>query len=226
MARSTLRYVLPFALAGVALSGCGGGGSSPTGPTDTTAAAVPVPAAASPPTQQVVRQYTMSGFANGSRDWGCVRIQADSPPSSTPCGDHIGLHGDEGTRGTVAAEPAAGTRFVRWSSSSSDCPGESTNPCSFAFDRNKAMIAFFERTTSSSSSVPESAPKPTATASRPIPAPSPVAAPPPATCTYSPYASIAVPCPNEIQLDPTCVGAMIARGVPYGASAMYRHCAV
>jgi hypothetical protein len=163
-----------------ALAGCGGGSSSPTGPTSTeAAAAAPVPAASpASPTRQVVRQYTMSGFSGSSQN--CVRIQADSPPSTTPCGDHIGLQGDEGTRGTVTAEPAAGSRFVRWASSSSDCPGESTNPCSFAFDRDKAMIANFERT--GSASAPAPTPKRPASASAPTPKPpAAVSAPVPAS---------------------------------------------
>ncbi len=129
------------------LTGCGGASSGPTG----TEAAAPVPAPA-PPTRQVIRQYTMVASVGGSRQGtgGCLTIEADAPPSSdTGCG---GLNnpparatGDEGTRGTVTATPDPGYRFIRWSSLSSDCPGESTNPCSFAFDRDKHMIAGFGR---------------------------------------------------------------------------------
>jgi hypothetical protein len=50
------------------------------------------------------------------------------------------------TRALLTAVPAAGYRFLRWSPSfSSDCAGETTNPCSFAFDRDKVMIATFGR---------------------------------------------------------------------------------
>ena len=81
-------------------------------------------------------------------DGGCVTVQADSPPGDdTGCSgsSSANIAGDEGTRGTVTAVPAAGYRFVGWNSSSSDCPGETTNPCSFAFDRSKTMYATFRR---------------------------------------------------------------------------------
>jgi Divergent InlB B-repeat domain len=58
------------------------------------------------------------------------------------CGSSVSLVGDEGTRGTVTAVPASGYRFLQWAASSPDCPGVSTNPCSFAF-ANKMIVARF-----------------------------------------------------------------------------------
>jgi hypothetical protein len=147
-----MRRLVIVVLLGCLFAGCGGGSSSPTGPTtETTTAAAPVPAAVSapapaPPVRQVIRQYTMAANVSGSYPpgiGGCLIIKTDSPPGETPCGSPARTTGDEGTRGTVTAVPDAG---YRWSSSfSSDCPGESTNPCSFAFDRNKVMTAYFGR---------------------------------------------------------------------------------
>jgi hypothetical protein len=144
MARSNLTYALPLA-ALLSLSGCGGGSSQTTGPTaaEVVPAPPPPPKPAPPP-----RQFQMAAFVTGTGRpgiGGCVSIQTDSPPDDTACDSRTFTAGDEGTRGTVTATPDPGYRFIRWSSLSSDCPGESTNPCSFAFDRDKHMIAGFGR---------------------------------------------------------------------------------
>jgi Divergent InlB B-repeat domain len=132
MARSSVRYALPLAklslLVGLALSGCGGDASSTTGPTmavpapeaATVRAAAPAPAPPPPPRPQV----RVSTIANGP---GSISIT------------------DQGARGYATASPAWGYRFLGWAASSSDCPGEMTNPCSFAFDRNKTIVANFGR---------------------------------------------------------------------------------
>jgi Divergent InlB B-repeat domain len=148
MARSSLRYALALA-ASLILAGCGGGSSNSTGPTDVpqepvkTATPAPAPKPEPPP-----RQFQMGAFVGGTGmpgTGGCVSIQADSPPNDTACDSRSFTAGDEGTRGTVTAAPNPGYRFIRWASYSSDCGGESVNPCSFAFDRNKQMIAVFGR---------------------------------------------------------------------------------
>ena len=83
-------------------------------------AAAPAPAPPPPPRPQV----TVSTRANGP---GSVSIT------------------DQGERGYATASPAPGYRFLGWAASSADCPGEMTNPCSFAFDRNKTIVANFGR---------------------------------------------------------------------------------
>jgi hypothetical protein len=84
-------------------------------------------------------------------DWGWasrVRLTYRHPSTGvltadSACGKFVELSGAEGTRGTVKAVPESGSHFVRWSVYSSDCPGETVNPCSFAFDRAKHMTAEF-----------------------------------------------------------------------------------
>ena len=151
MARSTLRYALTTALLTTfTLSGCGGGSSNATGPTDTTVAAAPAP---TPKPRPAPRQFQMTVIARGLRspsgsDGGCVILRADSPQGSdTGCSGEstADITGDEGTRGTVTAVPASGYQFLGWTDSSSDCGGETKNPCSFAFDRDKVMTARFGR---------------------------------------------------------------------------------
>jgi hypothetical protein len=169
LARFTLRYVLPLAklslLAGLALSGCGGDASSTTGPMPvtpeaSTVAAVPAPApppASSPtpvsapapaprPRQVVVSaRVQMANTVLGSGS-GCVSMQSDSPSRATGCASgSVSVAADQGTRGTVTAVPASGSQFYGWASSSSDCPGEMTNPCSFEFDHGKTLVAVFGR---------------------------------------------------------------------------------
>ena len=85
---------------------------------------------------------------------GCVSIDNGS------CGKTVRKMGNEGTRGSVLATPLSGNKFVRWAQGSSDCTGETTNPCSFAYDRNKAMVALFESSSPSPSSPPVAAPAP------------------------------------------------------------------
>jgi hypothetical protein len=165
LARSTLRYVLPLAklslLAGLALTGCGGDASSTMGPapippeTSTVAAApvgsaptrapvpapAPAPAPPPPPRRVPVTARVEGGLVGGV---GCVSMQADSPSRATRCAyPSVTIAADEGTRGSVTAVPGSGYQFIGWASSSSDCPGETTNPCSFAFDRSKTMVARF-----------------------------------------------------------------------------------
>jgi hypothetical protein len=148
MARSSLPYALALA-ASLTLASCGGGSSKTTGPTDVPQEPVKVAAPAPPPSPEPPpRQFWMTASAGGQvyARSGCVRVQADEPPKETGCWGQTSILGNEGTRGTVTADPAPGYRFLRWSASSSDCPGESTNPCSFAFDRNyKWMTAVFGR---------------------------------------------------------------------------------
>jgi Divergent InlB B-repeat domain len=146
---ASLRAVIPLALTGIALSGCGGDSSSMTGPTPQAAAtqeAAPVPtptapapaptASASPssPRPAPVERVRASAQAQGP---GCVSIQGSS------CASSASAYGEIGTRGSVTALPAQGRRFLGWSSVSSDCPGETTNPCSFAFDHGKLLVATF-----------------------------------------------------------------------------------
>jgi hypothetical protein len=106
-------------------------------------AGAPVPPPTTPPPPFMVTAIAQGPFPPGSS--GCVTIHADSPPGDTACGSNVNIAGDEGTRGTVTAVPAGGFRFLRWASFSSDCQGETTNPCSFAFDRSKTMFAIFGR---------------------------------------------------------------------------------
>jgi hypothetical protein len=128
-----------FALA-LSLAGCGGDGSRSSGPTTTSTTAAPAP----PPLRFMVTAIAEGPFSTSPPgSTGCVILHADSPPGDTACGSNVSTAGDKGTRGTVTAVPASGYRFIRWSSSSSDCPGETKNPCSFAFDRSKTMVAVF-----------------------------------------------------------------------------------
>ena len=143
MASSALRYVLPLAklslLAGLALSGCGGDASSTTGPTmaaPTTTAAAPAPAQtpAPAPAPAPVTRYQVRVIAQGP---GCVTL------ASSTCASNISRMENAGTRGTTTAVPEPGRRFLGWASGSPDCPGETTNPCSFSYDRNKTITARF-----------------------------------------------------------------------------------
>jgi hypothetical protein len=141
MARSSLTYALVFGAA-LALTACGGGSSNTTGPTETTAATVD---AATPTSTPPRTQYRMTAQLGGSQQ-GCVSIQADSPSDHTGCGSSVSINGDKGTRGEVTAVPRSGYRFLGWAPGSSDCADSTkANPCSFAFDRNKEMIAIFGR---------------------------------------------------------------------------------
>jgi hypothetical protein len=150
LARSTLRYVLPLAklslMAGLALSGCGGDASSTTGPmpitpeaTQVAAAPVaprpaPTPAPAPAPRQLV----SVSSRVEGP---GCVRLFSQLHGGDHQCG---GTQVQEpGLRGSASAIPNPGARFIEWAASSSDCPGETSPGCSFAFDRNKTLVARF-----------------------------------------------------------------------------------
>jgi hypothetical protein len=134
---------LSIILAAFALFGCGGKSSDPTGPTET-ASTPAVPVTATPPPRRfemVAESRTGSPYSTPVGDNGCVIIHADDADSA--CGKRVELAGAEGTRGTVEAVPESGFHFVRWSPYSSDCAGESVNPCSFAFDRAKHMTAEF-----------------------------------------------------------------------------------
>jgi hypothetical protein len=142
-------FVLTMAvLATLTLSACGGDagsttGSTPVTPEASTVAAAPVasrpapaPAPTSTPAPAQRDLVSVSSIAEGP---GCVRLFAKG--GDTSCG---GTQVQPiGTRGHANAIPAAGARFLGWAASSSDCPGETTNTCSFAFDRNKAIVAQF-----------------------------------------------------------------------------------
>jgi Divergent InlB B-repeat domain len=150
-------------LAGL-LTGCGGGSSNSTGPTaavpQATDTEVAAPPASAPKSTSSGHQFRMTASVTGSRPGigGCVSIQVDSPSNNTSCGGSVAVDGDEGTRGTVTATPDPGYRFVKWQSFSSDCGGESVNPCSFAFDRNKTMYALFSGTSAPTSGATPSTP--------------------------------------------------------------------
>jgi hypothetical protein len=162
LARFTLRYVLPLAklslLAGLALSGCGGGSGSTTGPTpvtpETETAAAPVASRPAPaPTPAPTSTSTP-----GQRELVTVSFIAEGPGSVSGT-----RTGEVGTRGSATATPASGARFLTWAASSSDCPGEMTNPCSFAFAPNTRLVAQF----AASAPTPAPAPVPAPVAARP-----------------------------------------------------------
>jgi Divergent InlB B-repeat domain len=50
---------------------------------------------------------------------------------------------EAGTRGSATATPAPGAQFLSWAASSSDCPGETTNPCSFMYAPTTKLVAQF-----------------------------------------------------------------------------------
>jgi hypothetical protein len=143
-----LRTMVPFALTSMVLSGCGGDSSSTTGPTpqvpaQEAAPSTPAPSAPMPPPSSApstssapapVQRVRASAQAQGP---GCVSIQGSS------CASSASAYGDIGSRGSVTALPVQGRRFLGWSAVSSDCPGETTNPCSFAFDHGKLIVATF-----------------------------------------------------------------------------------
>ena len=121
------------------LAACSGKSSAPTAST-----------AETPPAPKPVRRYEMVAEARRGSPYstpegaaGCVIIHATDGDSA--CGKLVRLDGADGTRGTVEAVPESGYRFIRWSPFSDDCPGETANPCSFAFDRAKSMTAEFGR---------------------------------------------------------------------------------
>jgi hypothetical protein len=135
-------------LAGLALSGCGGDASSTTGPmpvtpqpTQVAAAPVasrstptPAPAPAPAPRQLV----SVSSRVEGP---GCVRLFSQLHGGDHQCGGTQVQ--EQGLRGSASAIPNPGARFIEWAASSSDCPGQTSPGCSFAFDRNKTLVARF-----------------------------------------------------------------------------------
>ena len=162
MARFTLRYVLPLAklslLAGLALHGCGGDSSSMTGPTPVTPAATTVAAAPAPAQAPAPRPASSPTPAPTSapRQLVSVSMIAEGPGS-------VGgtRNGEVGTRGYATATPASGARFLSWAASSTDCPGETTNPCSFSFQPNTRLVAQFAAPEPVAAPAPAPTPAPT-----------------------------------------------------------------
>ena len=156
MARSSLRYVLPFALGGVALSGCGGGSSNTTGatpvtPETETVAAAPVasrPAPAPTPAPTSTPEPAQRQLVS-------VSFVAEGPGSVSGT-----RTGEVGTRGHATATPASGAQFLTWAASSTDCPGETTNPCSFSFQPNTRLVAQFATVAAAPPPAPVAPPAP------------------------------------------------------------------
>jgi hypothetical protein len=143
-------------LATLALSGCGGGGSNTTGPTPVTPeteTVAAVPMASSPAPAPTPAPTSTPAPAQGQLV--SVSFIAEGPGSVSGT-----RTGEVGTRGSATATPASGARFLTWAASSSDCPGETTNPCSFSFQPNTRLVAQFAASpVAAATPAPASAPK-------------------------------------------------------------------